>query len=343
LELLDHPILANSTIAGRKFDRKASGMHFGPFVAALFSGHNSGLDDVHETNSERVGCMEPNWLANIVFFLLVMITMAGVANAQLIVAHRGSSHDAPENTLAAFNLAWKQNADGIEGDFWLSRDGQVVCCHDHTTGRTAGVDLEIARSTLDELKKLDVGHWKSDSFAGERIPTLQEVIATVPDGKLFVIELKDGPAIVPPLKKILEESALNRNQVLVISFNQNVIRESKLAMPDIRAHWLSGYEQDSKTGRWEPTPDEVVNVVRETGADGFGSKGKADLFDAGFIRSIKERDVREFHVWTIDDPKDARMYRDLGAVGITTNRPDLIRHELEKETANKEKRPARDK
>ena len=65
-----------------------------------------------------------------------------------LIAHRGASHDAPENTLAAFRLAWEQGADGIEGDFRLSRDGEIICLHDATTRRTAGIDLVVADATL---------------------------------------------------------------------------------------------------------------------------------------------------------------------------------------------------
>src|SRR6185369_848081 len=89
----------------------------------------------------------------------------------MLIAHRGASRDAPENTLAAFRLAWQQGADGIEADFRLTRDGRVVCLHDASTGRTAGVDLAVAEASLEELKRLDVGGWKGARWAGERIPT----------------------------------------------------------------------------------------------------------------------------------------------------------------------------
>lgn len=84
----------------------------------------------------------------------------------LIVAHRGASKRAPGNTLPAFELAWKQGADAIEGDFRLTKDGHVVCIHDETIKRTAGADLNVAQSTLSELRKLDVGAWFDPAFKG---------------------------------------------------------------------------------------------------------------------------------------------------------------------------------
>lgn len=85
----------------------------------------------------------------------------------VIVAHRGASHDAPENTLPAFELAWEQGADAIEGDFHLTRDGHIICLHDKDTKRTAGVKLVVKNSPLAELRKLDVGEWKDPRFKTE--------------------------------------------------------------------------------------------------------------------------------------------------------------------------------
>ncbi|MFV2065815.1 MAG: glycerophosphodiester phosphodiesterase family protein, partial [Pirellulales bacterium] len=103
-----------------------------------------------------------------------------VASGQLIVGHRGASHDAPENTLAAFQLAWQRGADGVEGDFYLTSDGHIVCIHDADTERVAGEKLIVAESTLADLRQLDVGAWKGERWRGEKIPTLEEVLATVP-------------------------------------------------------------------------------------------------------------------------------------------------------------------
>lgn len=256
--------------------------------------------------------------------------MAQSTQAQLIVAHRGASYDAPENTLAAFRLAWAENADGIEGDFYLSSDGHVVCIHDDTTKRTAGVNLKVAKTTLAELKQLDVGSWKDKKFASERIPTLQEVITTVPDGKRIVIELKIGPEIVAPMQRILEASNLKPEQILVISFDEKTIAESKKLLPNIKAHWLTGYKPDDHIGPWKPTAASVVKTIGRIKADGLGSKARRSVFNQNFINTLKAAGIHEFHVWTVDDPADARFYQNLGAFGITTNRPGFIRAELKK-------------
>ena len=108
----------------------------------------------------------------------------------LIIAHRGESYDAPENTLASINLAWERGAEAVEIDVHLSKDNQVVVIHDPNTLRVSGIKKKIKNSTVADLKKLDVGSWKSAEFKNEKIPTLKEVLATVPQSKKLIIEIK---------------------------------------------------------------------------------------------------------------------------------------------------------
>ncbi len=278
-------------------------------------------------NSVVTHIMQRPFRFGLVFIVLVAVPQ--FVNAQLIIAHRGASHDAPENTLAAFRQAWILEADGIEGDFRLTRDGQIVCIHDETTERTTGVNLEVARTNLAELRRLDAGRWMNNRFAGQRIPTLTEVLETVPAGKRMVIELKSGPEIVAPLKRVLDAATLQSVQVLVISFEKATIAESKRVLPEIRAHWLSGYEPDDDTGPWTPTADQIAQSVNASGAEGFGSEARRSVFQPEFWTALQKAGITEFHVWTVDEPDDARYFQRMGAWGITTNRPDLIRQALD--------------
>ncbi len=143
----------------------------------------------------------------------IVLAMATIANAGvLIVAHRGASEDAPENTLPAFRLAWEQGADAIEGDFYRTKDGQIVCIHDGDTKRVAGEKLVVQESTLEELQRLDVGAWKGQQWAGTRIPTLREVLETVPAGKRFYVEVKGSAEMVPHLIEELGRSGLTKDK-----------------------------------------------------------------------------------------------------------------------------------
>src|SRR5687767_2297202 len=121
-----------------------------------------------------------------------------------IIAHRGASGEAPENTLSAMKLAWEQGADAIELDLWLSKDGKLVIFHDADTKRFEKKPRKVAELTWEELQQLDVGTWKNGKL--ERIPTLESILATIPAGRRAVLEIKSGPEILPELKRVLEAS-----------------------------------------------------------------------------------------------------------------------------------------
>ncbi|QDU58582.1 glycerophosphodiester phosphodiesterase [Aeoliella mucimassa] len=269
-----------------------------------------------------------NWRWLNVLVLVVGGMWMNTASGQWIVAHRGASYAAPENTLASFQLAWDEGADGVEGDFYLTSDGEIVCIHDKDTKRTAGKKLVVAESTLAELQQLDVGSWKDPKYAGERIPTLEQVLAIVPEGKRMVIELKIGPEIVEPLAKVLAESKVPREMITIIAFDADTVKACKQTLPDLRTHWLTSY-RDQKDGTWKPTLAEVSETLAETGADGLGSQCKQAVFDAEFIQALKGQGLKEFHVWTVDDVEIARYYAKQGALGITTNRPGWLREQLQ--------------
>ena len=254
-----------------------------------------------------------------------------------IVAHRGASRDAPENTIAAFELAWRQGADAIEGDFHLTKDRRIVCIHDSTTKRTAGTNLRVAASTLDELRKLDVGKWRGAKWAGQRIATLEEVLALVPAGKRILIEIKCGPEIVAVLKKVLESSRLTPQQTAVISFNAKVIAEARKQLPKHKAFWLTGLRKDKKTGRGAPSLKKVLSTLKETQADGLGCQAVPAAVDRSFMSALRSRGL-ELHVWTVDDLKTAVYFRELGVDSITTNRPGWLRKQMAKRSS-KEKPP----
>src|SRR5690606_25135252 len=107
---------------------------------------------------------------------------AGLWSDVEVIAHRGASHDAPENTLAAVNLAWEMGADAVEFDVHLTSDGHLVSIHDKDTKRVAGTKKVVAETTLAEVQELDVGTWKDGAFAGETSPSIDAVLATIPTG-----------------------------------------------------------------------------------------------------------------------------------------------------------------
>lgn len=245
-----------------------------------------------------------------------------------IIAHRGASGDAPENTLAAFRLAFDQAADGIEGDFYLTKDGHIIALHDADTKRTAGgVALKPHESTLEELRRLDVGAWKGEKFQGEKMPTLQEVFAAIPPDKEFFLEVKSGPEIVPKLVEAIKAAPVALEKITVICFKEPVLAALKQALPEARSYWLVSLKDDpEKKGAFKPSLDSVLATLKTLGIAGVGFSGH-DHVDKAFVEAIKKNGYAA-SVWTIDDPAKARRFRSLGVDFITTNYPQTIREEL---------------
>ncbi|MCA9039213.1 MAG: glycerophosphodiester phosphodiesterase [Planctomycetaceae bacterium] len=265
--------------------------------------------------------------------VIAMIASSGLNTKSLhaaeIVAHRGASHDAPENTLASVNLAWEKNTDAVEIDIYLSKDNQIVAFHDKTTKRTGGgQDIPIVEQTLAELKKLDAGSWKSPKYKGEPIPTLLEVLPTIPEGKRLFIEVKCGPEIVPFLQADLAKGGKATEQTCVISFNSDVCREVKQTMPELKVYWLAGQRKDKETGNWEPALNELIAKAQSIHADGLDVRAHEDL-DANYVSQVKAAGLG-LYCYTVNNPTEAKRLAAAGIDGITTDRPAFIRKAIGK-------------
>lgn len=262
-------------------------------------------------------------------FLIIaagLLAQAFPSHGVEIVAHRGASADAPENTLASMKLAWTQGADAIELDLWLSKDGKLVVFHDGETKRFDGLSRKVTDLTWAELQQLDVGAWKGPAFKGERIPTLESILATVPAGKRAVLELKSGPEIVPELRRVLAQSGLASRQLAIISFNFASLQKSKAAFADVPHYFLLGYGKDAKTDQ----PPQLATALSRC------REGHLDGLDLHFDWPITRAFTDEVHqaglkllVWTVDDPAAARRLAAAGVDGITTNRPQWLRTQLQ--------------
>jgi len=254
----------------------------------------------------------------------ILLACAMFASAQnpRLVAHRGASHKAPENTISSFKLAWEENADGIEGDFYLTTDGEVVCFHDKDLKRIAGIDRKIKEMSWKELSTVDVGAWKSADYQGEKMPRLADVLDVLKPGKLFYLEIKDGPEIVAPIAKILAEKKADPKQVIFIAFDADVVRECRKQLPQFQAHWLS-----SLKGADEPAKaNEYLQQLEKTGAQGFQFDWHAPV-SAEWLKAIKGKGYT-LTSWTVDNVDDARRMIGCGVDFITTNRPGELRKEL---------------
>lgn len=232
-----------------------------------------------------------------------------------IIAHRGASFLAPENTVAAANLAWKLNADAVECDIHLAADERIVVSHDANTKRTTGENLMIKATHSANLRKLDAGSFKNENYKGEKIPLLEELIATVPSGKKLVVEIKSEPEIIPHLQKMIE-SAKKDIHYEFIAFDFKTISLAKKAFPGSPCYWLC-----SDTALFQRN----FGLIAGTGVDGVSLN--YNMITEQIAVQVKEAGL-ELYTWTVDDPAIAKKMVELGVRGITTNKPDVIRKEL---------------
>lgn len=155
----------------------------------------------------------------------------------LIVAHRGASYLAPENTLVSFRTAKTLGADGIEMDVQMTKDKKLVIAHDFVTDRVSNAHYDIFNTDLETLRQLDFGSWKSPDYAGEKIPTLEEVLEIGRDMKMMHIELKpyfdrDKDFVARVLDAVVNMGC--EDKVVLTSFQYDLLRQIKEQMPEMK-------------------------------------------------------------------------------------------------------------
>jgi glycerophosphoryl diester phosphodiesterase len=244
-------------------------------------------------------------------------------NRILNFGHQGANAAAPGNTLAAFRLAAEMGADGIELDVQLSRDGEAVVIHDFTVDRTTDGQGAVRRMTLAQLKKLDAGSWFDAAFAGERIPTLQEVFDAVAHRLLINVEIKRPVArsggLEAEVVRLIEDNNL-AHRVIVSSFNPLSLRKVKRLNPNILTALLCAPDQPLWLRRaWlgPIAPHEFRHP-------------HYSMVDERFMAWAVQRDYR-VNTWTVDEPDEMRRLVKLGVHGIITNCPDLLAEILAEE------------
>lgn len=217
------------------------------------------------------------------------------SSAPLIIAHRGASADAPENTLAAFRLAIEQGADGLECDLRMSADGQIVICHDETLRRTHDRPIRIAATTAAELA----------AFA---VPTLAETLAAV-RGKFRIINLELKEPIVP--ETLDATIGPDREGIVLSSFDPEVIRATRAALPHLPFWLLTLQGTNAAIAHAQELGCVGIHVWHRTATPRF----IAHAARAGF----------PVYIWTLDDLRRAGILAGRGVAGITTNAPGRLR------------------
>lgn len=260
--------------------------------------------------------------------LLALVTLSASLSitpaATILIAHRGASYDAPENTVSATRLGFAQNAEATECDIYLTKDGKIIVMHDATTARTTAVSNKISQTNFEELRKLSVGQWgqwKGKGFA-DKVPTLDELLAVVPDGRKIFIEIKCGPEILPELERVLQRAGKKPEQTPIITFGYETAREAKRRLPQLEISWLVSPEKNKPV----PPVEDLIAKARSAGLDGLDLNYGFPI-DKEFTRKVHGAGLK-LYTWTVDDPEVARKHVAAGVNGITTNRPQWLRQQI---------------
>ncbi len=259
-------------------------------------------------------------------FAAMLIPMSLHA-APLIIAHRGASADAPENTLSSIREAWKQEADGAEFDIRLTKDGKIVLMHDDSTRRTAGKKLVVKDHALEDLRKLDAGSWKGEKWKGEAVPLLEEALKELPEGKLYYIEIKSGPEILPELMRVIKDSGKATGQLRIIAFDFETLVKSESLIPDVKTLWIVDGKKNPVTGK--KTYPDLTSLAEKAAAAGIEGLNLNHGFplDEAAVKAIKARGL-SVAAWTVNDPAIAKRLATAGLDAISTDLPGKIRAEL---------------
>ncbi|MCI0572564.1 MAG: glycerophosphodiester phosphodiesterase [Myxococcaceae bacterium] len=237
----------------------------------------------------------------------------------LLLAHRGASADAPENTLPAFEEAISQRADGVELDVMVCGSGELVVCHDEKLDRLAGVGWEVGRTPYEALARLDVG--TRLGFPPARIPRLEEVLELLPSRFLVNIELKcdrvEDRGLSEKVARLVRARRLE-GRVVVSSFNPVCLMRLGAAAPEVRRGFLLD-------------PDRPFLLQ-----DALLTPLCASYSVHPFHEAVTPARVDRWHargwrvaVWTVDEPLRAKELRALGVDMCITNRPRALRAALE--------------
>ncbi len=227
----------------------------------------------------------------------------------LNIGHRGASGNFPENTLSSFRAAIESGADMCELDVQMTRDGVAVVIHDETVDRTSDGHGPVAAMTLAELKRLDAGAWFDRKFAGERIPTLDEVLAAVKDRCTLNIELKAKNSEQQVCELMRSHRVLDTS--MISSFEWELLWRAREIEPAIRIGLLASKKPQQLIAEAIARRVAAINPL-------FGLATPALCEQA-------HRNGLKVYVWTVDAPAAMRALAHNGVDGIMTNYPERLR------------------
>jgi len=210
-----------------------------------------------------------------------------------IIAHRGASGYAPENTRVSILKGLELGCDGFEVDVQLAGSGEVVVFHDFTLERTTSGKGSLRDTGLSDLRKLDLGSSFSEEFKGEKIMTLEELLRIVPENKILNIEIK--------------------GQIIISSFSHRIIKEINKLEPDLKTGLLLKAEIL-----------DIENYIKTNDLKIYSIHTYGEFTGRKMVKKMNEIGIKTY-IWTVNSAEEAKMLNDFGVTGIITNYPDKFK------------------
>jgi glycerophosphoryl diester phosphodiesterase len=241
--------------------------------------------------------------------VLLGVIVAGRNQPVVVIAHRGSSETAPENTLAAFRLAVEQRADFVELDVQESLDGEVVVMHDADLMRVGRSPHKVWEANAADLRAIDIGSYVGSQFSNERVPTLAEALAVCKGGSRVIVELKSyghDQRLEEKVAAIVEASGMV-NDTIFMSLDHDMVRRMKMLRPEWRVGVLVA---------------KALGDLTSLEADFYAVEAR--LATRSMVRQA-HRAGRDVYVWTVNDPAWMLSAMSHGVDGLITDKPEVAR------------------
>ncbi len=235
------------------------------------------------------------------------------SSAPLVIAHRGASMYAPENTIAAFDLAVEMGADAVELDTMLTADGTPIVIHDQSLERTTNGSGSVASKSIEEIQLLDAGSTFDARFVGEKVPTLEEVFAAVGTKILINVELKNYASPFDRLPETVVALVMKKglsDRVLLSSFNPIALIKAQRASEEIRRAALIG------------GGPKIVRGVIEVITNYFALHPEVSLVNQGMIDKHHSAG-NKVNAWTVNEESVMMKLLSMGVDGLITDTPDV--------------------
>lgn len=234
----------------------------------------------------------------------------------LLIAHRGASGYAPENTIASFKKAIDMGMKAVEFDVQLTKDRKLVVIHDFSLERTTTGNGRIEDLTLEEIREADAGSWYSNEYAGEKVPVLEEILEIVRNNELINIEVKrdkkDKRSFAKELLETIRKFKI-KEKVIVSSFDHELLQDIYKEDNDIAIGLL-----------FKKLPRDLKGYIDKLGISVKSINPLKDIVNSKSVEGIKELGL-EIYSFTVNDREKCIKLGELGVEGVFTNYPDLMK------------------